>query len=79
MAFASKKIKETIMGDMRVHMGSFTQGNGDTGGAIDTGLSEVNHFHAIAALNVAKNGGTVTITTADPTEAQAGDWLAMGY
>ena len=80
MAFSITTDKKTIMGDQRVHMGTITQGNGDTGGAIDTGLSQVNGFQStIHCTTLSESDGTVTITTADPGGAQAGYWQAIGY
>jgi hypothetical protein len=67
------------MGPFRVCLGSFSQDNGDTGGAIATPLHTVLFAEATAALNIAVSGGTATITTADPGAAQAGYWMAIGY
>lgn len=72
-------LSRTVMGDKRVHYGSWTQGNGDTGGDIVTGLSTVEYFECTAALQTADSSGTVTVTIADPTAAQAGYWKAIGY
>jgi len=78
MAFAATVTKRDIMGAHRVVMGTFSQGNGDTGGAVNTGLREIHNFQMTAALNLTVSGGDVTVTTADPTAAQAGFFLAIG-
>ena len=78
MAFDSSVTKRNIMGPSRVHYGTFSQGNTDTGGAISTGLRIVEYFECMAALNVSVSGGDVTVTTADPGGAQAGFWMAIG-
>jgi len=38
MAFTSAVIKKLKLGRTRVHFGSFTNGAGDSGGGIDTGM-----------------------------------------
>lgn len=78
MAFAAAVTKKDVMGSHRVAMGTFSQGNGDTGGDVVTGLRVVESFQCTAALNISVSGGTVTVTTADPTAAQAGYWMAIG-
>lgn len=67
------------MGFMRACFGTFSQGNGDTGGTISTPLHTVVYCECTAATNLAVSGGTVTVTTADPLGAQAGYWQAYGY
>ena len=82
MAFATDIPDEgrTIMGNKRVVMGTITQGNGDTGGAIATDLSEIYGFTcSIHCTTLSVSGGTVTITTADPLGAQAGYFSAIGF
>lgn len=79
MAFSKTITKKTAFGDMFVHMGTYTQASGDTGGAIATGLSKIFNFQATGALTAVNSSGTVTITTADPGAAQTGYWVAYGY
>lgn len=79
MAFSYSVSGESVFGNKRVKYGTYTQGNGDTGGAIVTGLSEVDNFDATAALTVSNSSGTVTITTADPTATVTGYWKAFGF
>ena len=79
MAFVSTITERTVMGNKRVNMGTMSQGSGDTGGAVVTGLQMVDYFQCTAALSLSKSGGTVTVTTADPLGAQAGFWMAIGY
>lgn len=76
--FVSAKTKNDVHGSHRVVMGTFSQGNGDTGGVVNTGLRVVENFQMTGALNIAVTGGNVTVTTADPTAAQAGFWIATG-
>ena len=79
MAVTVATTMTTVMGNKRVNGGTFTQGNGDTGGAIDTGLSNVDNFQCtIHCKTLSVSGGTVTITTADPLGAQVGYWTAIG-
>lgn len=79
MAFSSTITQQTVMGNMFVNMGTYTQGNGDTGGDIDTGLDQVLNFNATGSTNDVNSAGTVTITTADPGGDQTGYWMAIGY
>jgi hypothetical protein len=60
-------------------MGSFTQGNGDTGGTVNTGLRQVVQFFMTGLKSWSASGGTVTATTLDPGGAQSGCWMAIGY
>lgn len=78
MAFASTVKFSTVFGNKRVVCGQFTQGDGDTGGDIATGLSSLDYFEASYSTDSADSSGTVTITTADPTAAQTGYWMAIG-
>jgi hypothetical protein len=75
--------KMTSFGDMRFVYGMFTNGAGDTGGDIVTGLRKcvlygcVNETNANAIKLVeAATAGTLTITT---TAGDDGKWWAMGY
>ncbi|RLD19325.1 MAG: hypothetical protein DRI71_11960 [Bacteroidetes bacterium] len=80
MAFAAAITKKDVMGSHRVHMGTISQGNSDTGGAIATGLRIVENFQStIHCTTLSVSAGEVTITTADPGGAQAGYWMAVGY
>ncbi len=78
MAFASTKKFTTVFGNKRITVGQFTQGSGDTGGAIATGFGAIDYFEASGSVDNADSDGTVTITTADPGAAQVGYWLAIG-
>ena len=89
MAFASSVNADgkTVMGNKRVHFGTFTNGGSDTGGNIDTGLEVCEHLQltckgsAVAANAPAVNetfpcaGNAVTIVT-DADED--GYWMAVG-
>lgn len=80
MAWAQGSATErTVMGNKRVTMGTFTQGSGDTGGTIVTGLKFVEFFECTNAKSVSNSAGTVTVVTADPGGNVAGYWMAMGY
>ena len=82
MAFAYTIKKTSVFGDVRVVMGTYTNGSSDTGGAIKTGLKEVYYFNsdcetsnAGASNKVAISGGDVTITTASDED---GKFIAIG-
>jgi len=72
-------VHRSIFGDKRVHYGEYAQGNTDTGGAIVTGLSLVEHFTCTWGKTYSVSGGTVTVTTADPAGDVACFWMATGY
>ena len=82
MAFAYTTKKTSVIGDVRIAMGTYTSDSSSTGGAIATGLNEIFYFNTsceasqAATVNlVARSGGTATITTvADET----GQWVAIG-
>ena len=87
MAFTFTKTKESVAGDIRITMGTFTSASGSTGGDIYTGLQKVDGM-------VLTHKGSATVATfpvisetfpkVDPitivTEANgAGYWLAYGH
>jgi hypothetical protein len=88
MAFSSAIIGTSVMGNKKVTWGTFTDGSGDTGGNIDTGLISCESMFlqsggtaVIASAPVINEtlpvaGGAVTIVTAD---GEDGTWLAFGY
>ena len=74
--------KQTVIGDVRLVMGTYTNAGGSTGGAIVTGLNEVFYFESNYMASEAEKvnkavilGGTVTLTTED---GEDGQWLAIG-
>ncbi len=79
MAFVSTQLGQTVFGNMRATVGKYTQGEGDLGGAVETGLSEVFFFNASAALEQEIVGGTATIVTPNPGKGVEGRWAAIGY
>jgi hypothetical protein len=78
MAFSSTTTSQAVFGNKRVVIGEYAQGNGDTGGAIATGLGDISYFDATGATKITTSGGTATIVTADPTAAVTGFWMAIG-
>ena len=78
MAFAATTSLVTVFGNKKIAVGEFTQASGDTGGAITTGFSAIAYFEASGSIDNADSSGVVTITTADPTAAQTGYWMAIG-
>jgi hypothetical protein len=88
MAFASAIVGETVFGNKRVKWGTYTNGLGDTGGDVNTGLQSCEALvlqpggsSAIATAPVVDetlpvSGNAVTIVTADNED---GTWLAIGY
>lgn len=88
MAFSASKTDETVFGNKRVTMGTFTNTGGSTGGDINTGLHVCEKIFlqcggsAVSADAPAINetlpcaGSSVTcVTTADVD----GWWMAIGY
>jgi hypothetical protein len=87
MVFASSVTKETVFGNMRVRMGTFTQESNTTGGDIKTGLNTVASIlvqpkgSAVTANSAVVNetlplaGGDVTIVTDADVD---GTWIAYG-
>ena len=88
MAFAFTITKQTVQGDRDVVYGTFTNGSGDTGGNITTGLRVVEFFEmqhtgsaVVSDVPVANEtfplaGATpVTIVTVDNAD---GLWKATG-
>lgn len=82
MAFAYTVTKILSVGDIKLVTGTYTNGSGDTGGAITTGLNRILFFdseyettQAETVNLVAVSGGTATITTVD---GEDGKWEAWG-
>ena len=79
MAFAAVKSGFLPLGDKTMAIGYYPQGNGDTGGAITTGLTTIDGALATGATVASTvSGGTFTIVTADPGGNQTGYWFAIG-
>lgn len=87
MAFSFTKDTEGVMGDLRVTGGTFTNGAGNTGGDIYTGLQQVQGLvlqqkgTAVVASQAVVNetfprADPITIVTADNAD---GWWWAFGY
>lgn len=86
MAFSFTKEDEWVAGDLRLSTGTFTNGSGDTGGDIYTGLQKVYGFFmqhkndaVIATFPVVNEtfpkADPITVVTADDGD---GYWLAFG-
>ena len=81
MAFSYTTPEDTVVGNTRLKGGTYTNTSGSTGGAIVTGLGHIVSHNAQSdagtdAVQAAKTGGTLTVTTAaDDT----GNWSAQGY
>ena len=87
MAFASTITDETVWGNKRVTFGTFTNGGGDSGGNIDTGLEiceaiQLTHSgSAVVASAAVVNetlpvaGSAVTVVTVAGAD---GYWVAWG-
>lgn len=88
MAFASAVTDRSVFGNKRVNFGTYTNGSGDTGGDINTGLKtcefislQPNAAAVIATAPVVNEtlpvaGSAVTVVTADDED---GYWMAVGY
>lgn len=87
MAFAYTVKGKTVMGNKRVAWGTYSNGSGDTGGDIVTGLASVDTFSLQQTGSAVTTGapvvnetfplasGTVTIVTDDNAD---GIWRAEG-
>ena len=75
MSFAYEKTGETVTGNMRVTMGTFS-GASPTTEALVTGLSNIQFFDMTDLTAVTTSGGTATVSTGT---AAAGFWWAMGW
>ena len=87
MSFESAVTEKSVMGNKRVHFGTYTNGGGDTGGDINTGLRSCEYMSlqpggstVIASAPVVNEilpvaGKEVTVVTAD---GEDGTWMAMG-
>lgn len=87
MAFTSAITDKTVIGNLRMHYGTYTSSGGGTGGNIETGLSTVNLFVLQPKGSaVATNGSVVNETfplTGSPVTIvsdadQVGQWMAVG-
>ena len=88
MAFATAIVEQTDFGSKKASFGTFTNGSGDTGGDIDTGLSICEFIYlqhsgagAVATIPSVNEtlpcaGSAITIVTADNGD---GYWWAFGY
>lgn len=87
MAFTSTVSEQTVMGNKKVHFGTFTSAGGSTGGDINTGLKSCEHifftsYAAAVGNDIVVNedlpvaGNAVTIVS-DANET--GTWMAIGY
>jgi hypothetical protein len=89
MSFTSAVTKNTVFGDLRVVMGTYTNDSGSTGGEIRTGLGTVMDLHmqpkgaAVVAdasvvnetFPLANTYGDVTVVN---TADEVGTWIAYG-
>lgn len=82
MAFAYAVTRATVVGDQRMIVGTFTNTDTDSGGAIATGLGLVNAFEVIPTSHVDASlpkitisGGTVTVVCDNGLD---GNWVAVG-
>lgn len=88
MAFASTVVEQGVMGDKKYSRGTYTNGAGDSGGDIDTGLAmcqfitlQTSSADTIASVAVVNEtlpvaGSAVTIVN---TASEDGNWFALGY
>ena len=81
-AFAYARTKDTVMGDMKIAMGTYTSSGTATGGAIVTGLSEIKYFNTDCEVSQAATVHLVSITNGTATiltvADEIGKWLAIG-
>ncbi len=87
MAFAFTKDGENVLGDLRSMYGTFTNGGGDTGGDIRTGLQQVQGMvlqHKGSSVVGDQPVINETFPCHDPvtivtTDGEDGYWMAFGY
>ncbi len=87
MAFSFTKDNEGVLGDLRSTAGTFTNGSGDTGGDIYTGLQKVQGMvlqHKGSAVVADRPVINETFPKADPitivtTDGADGYWWAFGH
>jgi hypothetical protein len=87
MAFAYTKNGNPIsMGNKMATFGTYTNGGGDTGGAIYTGLQKTEFviITPTAAVSADQAACTTTLPASDPitivtTDGSDGQWMAIGY
>lgn len=87
MAFSTAVTKRTVVGNLRLVTGTFTNTSGSSGGDVATGLRRVLHFDPVytgtavgtqvPAVNetLPLSGGDVTIVTEADLD---GTWVALG-
>lgn len=75
-------VKTSIVGNLRIVFGTYTNAAGSTGGAIVTGLNEIFYFNSNCMTSqsgtvnkAAISGGTVTLTNVSNEDGQ---WMAIG-
>ena len=79
MSFTSALTRNTVIGNIRMHYGTFGQAATDTGGTIQTGLTSVENFQTTCAITSSTiSGGAVTMVTPQPGATQNGYWMALG-
>lgn len=82
MAFSYTTLRRTIIGNMRLVIGTFATTDTTTGGTIATGLKSIEIPIVIdtsgtrAGMSVSVSGGNITI--AGLTATDAGYWMAIG-
>lgn len=87
MAFSYTKDDDTVFGNKRVTMGTFTNAGGDTGGDVYTGLQRIEKFfmtHTGSAVAADSPVANETFPCSDPvtivtTDGADGQWMAIGY
>ena len=81
-AFAYARTKDTVMGDMKVAMGTYASSGGATGGDVVTDLSEIKYFNTDCEVTAAATVHLVTIASGTATlltvANETGKWLAIG-
>lgn len=83
MAISTTRVKSSAIGDLKVEAYSGTFANGDTSGTVATGFGKVlfasaQYVDAAKIMNCSASGGTITITTQDPTATKTFTLLVIG-
>lgn len=67
------------IGNKMLVYGEVNVDSGDTGGAIVTGLTDIDFFHCTGATKPPTwSGGTATVTMGDPGATLVAFWFAFG-
>ena len=82
MALSASITQETVFGNMRILMGTYTKDTGDTTGTLTLGLNGVFYVEAnssTAAIAVGASWASGTLTFYGASGDTGGYWIVFGY